>query len=200
MSVLVNDADTVLSAAFISRVSNLPDDHEAFRSLALRWLAYDKPEESARRAELALTVEEAQARMDSLDDAYYVQGRFKGAKGQNRYEQLRAAIEAQLEPMSAELAEIAASLDPEVLLDPDVLHKAWIAADLERARMLLRVVLHSVTLLPPPGPGKRSIWELYARCCFHWVGSKQEPLKVDNRRLHNTVWFDPEPAAWQSAA
>ncbi|MFI1306597.1 recombinase family protein [Streptomyces sioyaensis] len=200
MSVLVNDADTVLSAAFISRVSNLPDDHEAFRSLALRWLAYDKPEESARRAELALTVEEAQARMDSLDDAYYVQGRFKGAKGQNRYEQLRAAIEAQLEPMSAELTEIAASLDPEVLRDPDVLHKAWIAADLERARMLLRVVLHSVTLLPPPGPGKRSIWELYARCCFHWVGSKQEPLKVDNGRLHNTVWFDPEPAAWQSAA
>jgi site-specific DNA recombinase len=197
MTVLVKDADAALSVAFISRASNLPYDHEAFQALALRWLAYDKPEESTRRTELALAVDEAQARLDSLDDAYYVQGRFKGAKGENRYEQMREAIESQLAPMTAELTRVTESLDPEILHDVDVLHQAWISADLERARMLLRIVLHSVTLLPPPGQGKTSSkWELYSRCCFHWVGEKPQPLKIDNRRLTDTVWYDPEPAAW----
>ncbi|MFD7920137.1 recombinase family protein [Streptomyces sp. NPDC059740] len=199
MSVLVKDADTVLSVAFLSRAANLPVNHDAFKALFLRWSAFTKPEENARRVELSLSMDEARVRLEELEDAYYVHGRFKGSRGKERYERLRDAIEAQLEPMTKEWDQLAAMLDPCEFQRSDDLFEAWMSADLERARQLLRVVLNSVTLIPPDGTGPRSLHQLYARCCFHWVGEKAQPLKTDNRRLDNTVWYDDIGlAAWQA--
>ncbi|WP_406295781.1 hypothetical protein OG948_10825 [Embleya sp. NBC_00888] len=161
-----------------------------------RWLAYENPAAHARRGELALAIEGANERRNSLDDAFYVQGRFKGTTGQHRYDHLRDAIDNQLESMNAELAEISASTDLGALSNPDRLHNAWMNADLEQARMLLRIVLHSATVLPPAGQGhKRSVYNLLSECCFHWVGEKPQPLHKDLSRLAGTVWYDLDTTA-----
>ncbi|MGK3105668.1 recombinase family protein [Streptomyces mordarskii] len=194
MSVLVEDADRVLTSAFMSRVTSLKDEHEVFQALAHRWLAYENPEADARRKELSLAVDDAEARLNALDDAYFVKGHFKGAKGQHRYDQLRTAIAGQLESITAELEEISQATDLTVLRDGDRLHEAWTSADLEQSRMLLRSALHSVTLLPPPNTGPRSWFELFTRFCFHWVGEKPQPLEVDRARLDGIFYFVPDTA------
>ncbi|MFG2954392.1 recombinase family protein [Streptomyces sp. NPDC048291] len=193
MTVLVKDLDRAISAAFMARVRSLDGEHELFKELATRWLAYDDPETEARRVELIATVADAQSRLDKLDDAYYVQGRFKGAEGEHRYLKMREAIEGQLRSASTELAEIKAAIDLSILQDAERLRSAWIAADQEKARMLLRVVLHSFTVLPPRGQGcKRSWLKLLADCCFHWVGEKQQPLMRDAGRLNGVIVFEEE--------
>lgn len=191
MAVLVKDLDDAISAAFIGRIRSFLPEHKVFQALAQRWLAYDDPAANARREELTLALDEAQARLNSLDEAFYVQGRFKGVDGQHRYERLREALGGQLEAMTAELAEIAASVDLGMLYDQERLKAAWEAADQEQARMLLRVLLHSVTVLPPGGQGrKRSPMVLVADCCFHWVGQRQQPLRRDPSRASETLWLD----------
>ncbi|MFE2033174.1 recombinase family protein [Streptomyces scopuliridis] len=193
MTVLVKDADSVLSSAFMARVTSFREEHEVFKELARRWLAYQDPEMDARRTELISAKDNAQARLDSLDNAYYVLGRFKGPQGEGRYESMRAVVETQLASVRNQLDGISQSTDLMILHDLDQLHGAWESADLEHARMLLRVVLHSVTLLPPAGQGKKSSWyQLAARCCFHWVGEKPQPLQIDNRRLHGLSRYLPE--------
>ncbi|HET6858366.1 MAG TPA: zinc ribbon domain-containing protein [Streptomyces sp.] len=67
MTVLVKDADSVLSAAFMARVTSFTESHEVFQELARRWLAYENPEADARRTELVLALDNARARLDSLD-------------------------------------------------------------------------------------------------------------------------------------
>ncbi|MFI5543576.1 recombinase family protein [Streptomyces sp. NPDC051815] len=174
MSVLVNAADDAMTHAFISRVSTLPDDDSLLVDLAIRWLAVEDPEKDVRRTQLTLAVDDAQARLDSLDEAHFVQGRFKGPKGQQRYDQLRDAITAQLDSLEAELAELTRAIDITILRDGEMLHQAWMAADQERARMLLRVVLHSVALLPSRGQGCKD--PVLTRFRFHWVGEDPQPV------------------------
>nr|WP_281277967.1 zinc ribbon domain-containing protein [Streptomyces globosus] len=174
MSVLVNAADDAITHAFISRVSTLPDDDGLLVDLAIRWLAVEDPEKDVRRTELTLAVDDARARLDSLDEAHFVQGRFKGPKGQQRYDQLRDAITAQLDSLEAELAELTRAIDITILRDGEMLHQAWMAADQERARMLLRVVLHSVALLPSRGQGCKD--PVLTRFRFHWVGEDPQPV------------------------
>lgn len=201
MTVLVKDLDWCISAAFMVRVRSFSPDHAVFKELATRWLAYENPETEARRIELIGIAADAQSRLDNLDDAYYVKGRFKDANGEHRYLKLRDAIEGQLESANEELAEIKESVDLSILKDPARLHAAWIAADQEKARMLLRVVLHSFTVLPPRGQGcKRSRFELVADSCFHWVGEKQQPLKRDAERVGGIVLLDDEADLVELAA
>ncbi|RDG39442.1 recombinase family protein [Streptomyces corynorhini] len=193
MTVLVKDADSALSSAFMARVTSFTEDHEVFKELARRWLAYQDPELDARRTELISAKDNTQARLDSLDNAYYVLGRFKGPQGERRYEQMREVVESQLLSVRNQLEGISNSTDLMILHDLDQLHEAWESADLEHARMLLRVVLHSVTLLPPPGQGRRSSWyQLVSRCCFHWVGEKPQPLRVDSLRLDGLSRYLPD--------
>ncbi|MER7685670.1 recombinase family protein [Streptomyces sp. NPDC097610] len=196
MTVLVKDLDRCISAAFMARVRSLSSKHALFKELATRWLAYDDPETEARRIELNATTSDAQSRLEKLDDAYYVKGRFKGADGENRYLKMREAIEGQLESANNELTEINSAVDLSILHDAERLRTAWLDADQEKARMLLRVVLHSFTVLPPRGQGcKRSWIKLLADCCFHWVGEKQQPLRRDTARLDGVILFedDQEP-------
>lgn len=167
MTVLVEEIDSVLSAAFMSRVTSFTDTHELFQELARRWLSYKAPETDTRRTELTLALDNARSRLNALDDAFYVQGRFQGSEGQHRYEQMRGAIAGQISSVQNELTKIGTTTDLMILRDCDLLNLAWQEADLTQARSLLRVVLHSVRLPPPDGPGKRCSWyQLYARCCF----------------------------------
>lgn len=193
MTVLVKELDWAISVAFMARVRSFSPEHAIFKELAARWLAYEDPETEARRIELNGVAADAQSRLDNLDDAYYVKGRFKDANGEHRYLRLRQAIEGQLESANEELAAIKESVDLSILKNPESLHAAWLDADQEKARMLLRVVLHSFTVLPPRGQGcKRSRFELLAECCFHWVGEKQQPLRRDVERLAGVVLLDEE--------
>lgn len=193
MTVSVEEIDDVLGAAFMSRVTSFKDSHELFQELARRWLSYKDPEADARRTELTFALDNAQSRRDGLDEAFYVQGRFQGPKGQHRYEQMRSVITGQIESVRSELTEIGNSTDLMILRDWERLNAAWQEADLLQARSLLRVVLHSVRLLPPEGPGKRCSWyKLYARCCFHWVGEKPQPLLLDWSRLNGVSRHLPE--------
>ncbi|MFB6844491.1 recombinase family protein [Streptomyces sp. NPDC056373] len=201
MTVLVKDLDWAISAAFMARVRSFSYDHAVFKELATRWLAYDNPESEARRLELIAIVSDAQARLEKLDDAYYVQGRFKDANGEHRYLKLREAIEGQMASADEELSEIKESIDLSTLKDPEKLHASWLSADREKARMLLRVVLHSFTVLPPRGQGcKRSRFELLAESCFHWVGEKKQPLRRDMERLSGVVLLDQEAGLVELAA
>ncbi|MEU7432154.1 recombinase family protein [Streptomyces sioyaensis] len=193
MAVLVKDLDRAISTAFMARVLSFEYEHGVFQTLAHRWLAYQDPDAHARRRELTLAADDAEARLKALDDAFYVQGRFKGPSGQQRYDELREAIDCQLEAANFDLAEIATSMDVATLQDPDRLHDAWRSADLEQARALLKVVLHSVRVLPPQGQGcKRTVPYLLTDCCFHWVGEKPQRLRRDARRLYGTSWFDAD--------
>jgi DNA invertase Pin-like site-specific DNA recombinase len=183
MSVSVSDIDRVVSARFLARVVSFLDEHEVFQALAQRWLAYRDPEAEARRMELTLALDERQARLKALDEAYYLQGRFKGPDGEKRYEEIREALQRQIDVMDEELGEISRSVNFGMLHDPAYLQEAWRSADLEQARKLLRVVMHSVTVLPPEGQGKgRNLYVLMADCCIHWVGERPPLLQRDNTR------------------
>ncbi|MFL4494011.1 recombinase family protein [Streptomyces sp. VTCC 41912] len=193
MTAPVNDLDRAVSTAFLARVISFEYDHEVFQTLAHRWLAYQDPDAHTRRQELTLAVDDAEARLRALDDAFYVQGRFKGLSGQQRYDELREAIDGQMEAAKSELAEIATSMDVATLQHGDRLHDAWRSADLEQARALLRVVLHAVRVLPSRGQGcTRPVHTLLTDCCFHWVGEKPQPLQRDARRLSGTSWWESD--------
>ncbi|MHA7961724.1 recombinase family protein [Streptomyces sp. L500] len=176
MSVLVDAADDAMAYAFVTRVTALPDDDDLLIDLAVRWLAVEDPEKDARRTELTLAIDDTQARVDALDEAHFVQGRFKGPKGQQRYGHLRDAITSQLDTLEAELAELTQAIDITILRDGEMMRYAWEAADQERARMLLRVVMHSVTLLPSRGQGCKD--PVLTRFRFHWVGEDPEPVET----------------------
>ncbi|MFJ4805617.1 recombinase family protein [Streptomyces murinus] len=201
MTVLVKDLDWAISAAFRARVQSFSPEHAVFKELAARWLAHENPEAEARRVELIGMTADAQSRLDSLDDAYYVKGRFGDANGEHRYLKLREAIVGQLDSANSKLAELKESMDLSALMDPTRLHSAWLSADQEKARMLLRVVLHSFTVLPPRGQGcKRNRFELLSECCFHWVGEKQQPLRRDVERISGIVLLDEEAESMGLAA
>ncbi|WSQ11761.1 recombinase family protein [Streptomyces sp. NBC_01231] len=201
MTVLVKDLDRAISAAFMARVRSFKGEHELFRELATRWLAYDDPETEARRIELIATAADAKSRLDKLDDAYYVKGRFKGTEGEHRYLKMREAIEGQWESANSELSEIKTAVDLSVLSDAERLRSAWLVADQEKARMLLRIVMHSFAVLPPRGQGCKRNWiNLLADCCFHWVGEKQQPLKRDTERASGLVLFEDDQEAMNLAA
>ncbi|MEW2351994.1 recombinase family protein [Streptomyces sp. NPDC006684] len=201
MTVLVKDLDRAVSAAFMTRVRSFKIEHETFKELANRWLAYDDPEAEARRIELVTSVADARSRLEKLDDAYYVQGRFKGSAGEDRYSRMREAVERQLSSAENELSEITAAVDLAMLRDAELLHSAWLAADQQTARMLLRVVLHSVTVLPPRGQGCKRNWiHLLTDCCFHWVGEEQQPLRRDSERASGLVLFEDDQAGLNLAA
>ncbi|MEY9837550.1 recombinase family protein [Streptacidiphilus sp. EB103A] len=174
MAVLVTETDNAMATAFVGRIPALEDDDDTLAELAVRWLAVDDPEKDARRIELTLAVQDAQTRLDDLDAANYVHGRFKGAARQHQYDTMRDAIDAQLQSFTTELEAITGALDITVLRNGEMLASAWENADQEQARMLLRVVLHSVTVLPPRGQGCKDPVLTRFRC--HWVGEQPEPL------------------------
>ncbi|WP_030385983.1 recombinase family protein [Streptomyces sp. NRRL S-241] len=174
-----DSSSAVAPAATWSRAAprTLLDVDDLLVDLAIRWLAVDDPEKDVRRTELTLAVDDAQARLDSLDEAHFVHRRFKGPKGQQRYDQLRDAIAGQLDALQGELAELTRAIDITVLRDGEMVHQAWMAADQERARMLLRVVLRSVALLPSRGQGCKDPVLTRLRL-FHWVGKYPRPTML----------------------
>lgn len=193
MTVLVKDADSVVEAAFMARVSTFTSESEIYRALALRWLAYDNPEANARREELITAADDASTRLERLDGAYFVKGQFKDPKGDERYAQMRGSIETQLAAIKMELDEISKNVNLSVLRDPQRIKQEWTSADLNQARQLLGIVMHSVTILPPRGQGcKRSWFELYSDLCFHWVGEKQQPLRRGMQDVNGVTPFLPE--------
>ncbi|EFL02578.1 recombinase [Streptomyces sp. SPB78] len=201
MTVLVRDLDRAISAAFMARVRSFKSEHETFKELTNRWLAYDEPETEARRIELVTGLTDARSRLEKLDNAYYVEGRFKGSVGEDRYSRMRDAIEQQLHSSEDALSAIQAAVDLTILKDAERLRSAWLSADLQTARMLLRVVLHSVTVLPPLGQGCKRNWiHLLTDCCFHWVGESQQPLRRDSERISGLVLFEEDQVSLNLAA
>ncbi|GAB2829413.1 recombinase family protein [Streptomyces daliensis] len=200
MAVLVLDIERVMERAFVKQVSSFTPEHALYKELASRWLSYKDPESDTRLMELSASLDEAQARLKSLDDAYYVLGRFKGAEGEHRYEGMRSAISAQIETLSAEREKVSANSAFLRFSDLEEMESAWRDAELEEKRMLLGVVMHSVTLLPPPNTGPRSLWELMHRCCFHWVGEKPQAHELDPSRAMGVSWPDEYMPHWARAA
>ncbi|WP_078875070.1 recombinase family protein [Streptomyces sp. NRRL F-5053] len=199
MSVLVKDIDRVIEIAFVNKVKQLSWNGKVFRELASRWQAYEDPEAESQRLELTAARDEAKARLHSLENAYYIQGHFKGTEGEERYTQLRTGICDQIQEIQAGLDKIVSLSEFLSSRDPIELREAWKTGDLEKSRALLGIALTSVTLLPPKGTGPRSLFALFARCCFHWAGEKAQPLRIDGTRMANTVW-PTEYVSWAEAS
>ncbi|MFG3252900.1 recombinase family protein [Streptomyces sp. NPDC048172] len=201
MSVQVVDMDRVIEIAFIKQVKSLPHKKEVFQELAARWQAYEEPENQARRAELTASLDDATSRRKSLENARYVKGQFSDADGEQRYDELHSSVTKQISDLKSQIAEITSVTEFLATRDYEDLRNAWLDADQEKARELLGVVMKSVTLLPPPSTGPRTLHEVLTRSCFHWHGEKRQPLKVDGRRTADTTWpFEYLPEKWTKAA
>jgi site-specific DNA recombinase len=153
-----------VSEAWIGHVSALDIEDPALHAIARRWLAFSDPERQAEREHARTALRDAQARVQKLEDDFYVGGRIS----EERYEQLSAAQRATIETMSARLEELSGEGDLTPLLDSEALREAWADATMADRRALLASVIKAVYVVPSL-IGKGDPTPISKRVEYEWV-------------------------------
>ncbi|MFF5713122.1 recombinase family protein [Streptomyces sp. NPDC012756] len=143
--------DAVVGEMWITHVSALEPDDPVLHEIGARWLAYQDPEKAERKRHVAGALEDAERRVEELDEAYFVQARIP----EDRYKRLSKAVSDQVSSLTAELNELKRQSDLTPLLDGVLLAEAWHAAPLNDKRMLLRCAIEELILTSSSGQGDR---------------------------------------------
>ncbi|WP_326649106.1 recombinase family protein [Streptomyces sp. NBC_01750] len=145
-------ADDAVSTMWINHVLNLAPTSPVIRDIARDWLAYQDPEAEARKAQANAALESAVGREMQLRKERFVLNRISEAD----YEYLWRSLNAQIDSLKAELAELAQEADLTPLMDPEGIAGLWQGAGISGQRALLRAALKGVTLAPARYRGDRT--------------------------------------------
>ncbi|MEU9289812.1 recombinase family protein [Streptomyces sp. NPDC048275] len=132
------------------------DDAKILMEIAREWYGHQDPSKALRVKELKAALVDLEGRRTKLDQAYYVQGRFKGDVGEKRYEGLLAAIDSQRFGVLGELEGLRAPSDLTVLMVPEELTEVWENADLHARRGLLRLTIKELVGVAAKHRGDRT--------------------------------------------
>lgn len=139
--------------AWIGYVTSLEPTDPVLSAIGRRWLAFSNPEHEAEKRHATESLKAAQARVQKLEDDYYIHGKMT----EERYDQLSKAQLAIIEMMEMKLHALGdTDSDITVLLNSDALREAWEDATMSDRRMLLKSALKAVYVLPAKGRGYRT--------------------------------------------
>ncbi|MFF8533341.1 recombinase family protein [Streptomyces sp. NPDC015532] len=169
-------ADEAAAVLWINHIVNLPPDSPTILAIARRWLSYEDPAVEARKQAVTRALDDAVEREAQLRKERFILSRISEAD----YEYLWGALNAQIESLKAELAEVSAGADLSPLMDPEALIDLWNSAGVDGQRALLSAALRRVTLLPAGGKGDRTP-----------ILDRMEPEWLDDDTSHSD-------AAWEA--
>lgn len=157
-------ADDAVTQAWFGHILSLSPESDTLHEIAREWLAYKDPEKEARKAHVTASLESAVSREMQLKKERFILGRMTEAD----YEYLWRELNAQIDSLKAELAELSREADLTPLMDPKALAALWNGAGIAGQRALLRAALtdKGITLKPSKGRGYRV--PALDRLEFHW--------------------------------
>ncbi|GGW18654.1 hypothetical protein GCM10018980_58400 [Streptomyces capoamus] len=157
-------ADDAVTQAWFAHILSLSPESATLHEIAREWLAYKDPEKENRKAQVTAALESAVGREIKLRKMFIVATRMSEAE----YENLQRELDAQIESLKAELAELSREADLSPLLDPEALAALWNGAGVAGQRALLQAALtkKGITLKPSKGRGHRV--PAIDRLEFHW--------------------------------
>ncbi|MFE9974217.1 recombinase family protein [Streptomyces hirsutus] len=157
-------AEEAVTQAWFGHILSLSPESATLHEIAREWLAYKDPEKEARKAQATAALESAVGREMKLRKMFIVGDRMSEAE----YESLQRELDAQIDSLKAELAELSREADLSPLMDPEALAALWNGAGIAGQRALLRAALtdKGITLAPSKGRGYRV--PAIDRLEFHW--------------------------------
>ncbi|MGK5728168.1 recombinase family protein [Streptomyces sp. URMC 124] len=153
-------ADWEVSRRWVDFVSALDpmDDADArlLHEIAREWYGHRDPTTALRVKELKASLTDLDDRLEKLEQAYYILGRFKGEAGERRYEGLLRGIDSQRFGILGELKGLQVQTNMTALLLPEELTESWEAADLHARRDLLRLTVKDLVAVAAKHRGDRT--------------------------------------------
>ncbi|WP_406466735.1 recombinase family protein [Streptomyces sp. NBC_01594] len=144
--------DAAVTAMWLGHVLSLSPESPTLHAIALEWLSYQDPEKEARKAQVSAALESAVGREMQLRKERFVLNRLTEAD----YEYLWRELNAQIDSLKTELAELSRGSDLSPLMEPEYLSALWANEEIGGQRALLKAALESVTLLPARKRGDRT--------------------------------------------
>jgi len=151
VSTVAGRVDDAVSGAWVGHVSTLGPEDAALYEIGRRWRVFSDPEAAAKQENTRAALEAAEARLQSLDDAYY--NPVGAPMSEARYTRQADALATTIESLSAELAVIEKESDAIPSVDPEYLREAWEQSNFDTKRFLLACVFTSITVTPATGRG-----------------------------------------------
>ncbi len=140
LAIVAKQADELVAARVLELLT-APSFREALLAEA------GEPEGEESLALMLAELASAQTRLQGLDDDFYV----RGSLPEGRYRSVRAKLEREIDRLHAS---VDAATKRRIALDPD-LRSYWAAADFQRRRELVRLVIERVGIMPArPGIGR----------------------------------------------
>lgn len=144
--------DEAMAVMWIDHVLSLSPDSPTIHAIARDWLSYQDPEKEMRKTQAIAALESAVGREMQLRKERFLLNRMSEAD----FDYLWRELNAQIESLKAELAEISRATDLSPLMDPYSLAELWQDAGISGQRALLKAALKGVTMIPPKGVGDRT--------------------------------------------
>jgi DNA invertase Pin-like site-specific DNA recombinase len=164
---LAERVDSAVGAAWVTHITAREPGDPVLKTIGRRWLDFSDPETQEKKVHAREALAGAQARVQKLEDDYYVYGKLS----EDRYEELSARQRETIEAMSATLETLDADTDYTVFSDGDGMREAWEDATIADRRMLLRCALgkRGVVIKPAARQGDQS--PIIDRLEFDWVAA-----------------------------
>lgn len=149
--------DAAVSTAWVNHVSALEPDSVELYEIGRRWLRFTSPETEAMELQTADALASAQSRLTELEDRYWNPPATGHRIPAEMYERQARSIAESIGKLQSKLKEHRAKADVSVLLDADLLREAWLTADIELKKILVKAVWPSgILLLAPKFNGDRT--------------------------------------------
>ncbi|MFZ3597616.1 recombinase family protein [Streptomyces sp. BH104] len=144
--------DEAVAVLWINHIWTLRPESPTIRVIARRWLAYQSPEEEARKQRTTALHDAAIERQAKLRKEFFVLGRMDEAG----YEDLRQQQDQLVAELKEELDTLSPSEDLTPLMDPEALAAIWQAEGIEGRRELFKAACKTLTISLPSKPGDRT--------------------------------------------
>lgn len=138
------------------------------QDIARRWLNYEDPAKTARKAAVSAALDNAGSRELRLQKEFFI------GKGMDErvYDALRAELSGQIASLKAELAELSKDVDLSPMMDGRWLTALWESEGPEGRNALLKAAIRSVTLIPPRYKGDKT--PIAQRLAVEWLDTTSE--------------------------
>lgn len=188
--------EDMVTQRVLSQINLLDPDDPLFVEVARRWTAATDPATAQERRAREIALEDAQARLAALEDARWLRGEFDGRE--DRYEVIRAKLEAQVRTAEAALAARPVDVDVNPLIHAlERRRDSWRTVPLEDRRAVLALLLDAVLVRKAAGFGprfnRRRVW-------IKWFCSDFPEPCIYEGRLGSFDPADLDAEEWEDVA
>lgn len=162
---LAGRIDEAVGNAWLLHVAALEPGDPVLLEIGRRWLAFANPETESARESTLKALDDARARLEKLEDDYYVYGRVSG----DRYEALSEKLNTTIQVMTHSLEELDHGQDYSVFSDGETLRETWLETDIPTRRMLLKCALGNKGVMVIPAKRQGDPTPILDRLEFDWL-------------------------------